>query len=109
MLYRSPEGDGDDVVLRIESGDESVRGDRWAAALLAAAGPNPFALVQRAVERAAALSGAPPATPLPPAAAVHWQMCGAGSSSRRQSRLWMLLHSMEQKYELDRVHQPVVA
>ena len=45
------------MVLRIESGDEAVRGDRWAAALLAAAGPDPFALVERAVARAAALSG----------------------------------------------------
>lgn len=48
------------MVLRIESGDEAVRGDRWAAALLAAAGPDPFALVERAVARAAALSGALP-------------------------------------------------
>lgn len=59
-LARNPEGDEDDVVLRIESGDAAVRGDRWAAALLAAAGPDPFALVERAVERAAALSGALP-------------------------------------------------
>ena len=60
MTARSPEGDDDDVVLRIESGDQAVRGDRWAAALLAAAGADPFALVERAVERAAALSGARP-------------------------------------------------
>jgi hypothetical protein len=62
-VARGTDGEGDGVVLRIESGDESVRGDRWAAALLAAAGPDPFALVERAVARAAALSGArvPPA------------------------------------------------
>ncbi len=57
-MARGTDGEGDGVVLRIESGDESVRGDRWAAALLAAAGPDPFALVERAVARAAALSGA---------------------------------------------------
>ena len=109
MLYRSPEGDGDDVVLRIDSGDESVRGDRWAAALLAAAGPDPFALVQRAVERAAALSGAPLCH------TSHSCCCCASADVRRRqlfaaaSRLWMLLRGTEQKCELDGVHQPIVA
>ena len=47
----------DDLVLRIESGDARVLGERWASSLLIAADPDPFALVERAVAAAAALSG----------------------------------------------------
>ena len=49
----------DDLVLRIESGDARVLGERWASSLLIAADPDPFALAERAVAAAAALSGGP--------------------------------------------------
>ena len=45
------------VILRIESGDESVLGSRWGQAVHISAGWNPFELVDRAVAAAAFLSG----------------------------------------------------
>ncbi|CAL8470414.1 g9956 [Coccomyxa elongata] len=47
----------DEIVLRIESGDSSVKGEKWATALYIAADMDPFALVERAVAAAAAMSG----------------------------------------------------
>ena len=58
------------MAIRIESGDENVRGARWEAALYVAAGRDPYALVEAAVAEAAKLSGgAKPRTAkcLPPA------------------------------------------
>ena len=43
--------------LRIESGDESVRANKWENALLCAAGHNPYDLVDSAVAAAAQISG----------------------------------------------------
>lgn len=43
--------------LRIESGDASVMASKWERALYVAAGNDPFALLDAAVGRAAALSG----------------------------------------------------
>ena len=48
----------DELVLRIESGDARVLGEKWSNSLLLAADWEPFALVERAVAAAAALSGA---------------------------------------------------
>lgn len=48
----------DEMVLRIESGDAKVLGERWQNSLLLAADMDPFALVERAVAAAAAMSGA---------------------------------------------------
>jgi hypothetical protein len=48
----------DEIVLRIESGDAQVLGQRWQNSLLLAADMDPFALVERAVAAAAAMSGA---------------------------------------------------
>ena len=45
------------MVLRIESGDATVKGEKWANALYLAADMDPFALVERAVAAAAAMSG----------------------------------------------------
>lgn len=45
------------MVLRIESGDSNVVGQKWANALYLAADTDPFALVERAVAAAAAMSG----------------------------------------------------
>jgi raffinose synthase len=45
------------MVLRMESGDEAVLGQRWPSAVLVAAGDDPFALVDAAVAAAAARSG----------------------------------------------------
>lgn len=45
------------MILRIESGDVSVLGQRWGQALYLAAGWDPFELVDRAVAGAASLSG----------------------------------------------------
>ena len=45
------------VVLRIESGDDSVLGSRWGHAVHISAGWDPFELVDRAVAAAAFLSG----------------------------------------------------
>lgn len=50
----------DEMVLRIESGDATVMGDKWANALYLAADWDPFALVERAVAAAASMSGAGP-------------------------------------------------
>ena len=47
----------DEIVLRIESGDAQVLGERFQNALLLAADMDPFALVERAVAAAAAVSG----------------------------------------------------
>ncbi len=47
----------EELVLRMESGDEGVVGERWEAALYVAAGRDPFELVDSAVTAAAALSG----------------------------------------------------
>ncbi|EIE27114.1 raffinose synthase [Coccomyxa subellipsoidea C-169] len=47
----------DEMVLRIESGDANVVGQNWANALYLAADSDPFALVERAVAAAAAMSG----------------------------------------------------
>ena len=47
------------MVLRIESGDAQVSGERWHNCLLLAADMDPFALVERAVAAAAAMSGRP--------------------------------------------------
>ena len=47
----------DEIVLRIESGDAGVMGERWHNSLLLAADMDPFALVERAVAAAAAMSG----------------------------------------------------
>ena len=47
----------EEMVLRIESGDSSVVGQKWANALYLAADTDPFALVERAVAAAAAMSG----------------------------------------------------
>ena len=47
----------DEIVLRIESGDAQVLGERFHNALLLAADMDPFALVERAVAAAAAMSG----------------------------------------------------
>lgn len=44
-------------MLRIESGDAQVLGERFQNALLLAADMDPFALVERAVAAAAAMSG----------------------------------------------------
>ena len=44
-------------MLRIESGDAEVTGERWQNSLLLAADMDPFALVERAVAAAAAMSG----------------------------------------------------
>ncbi len=49
----------DEIVLRIESGDAQVSGERWHNCLLLAADMDPFALVERAVAAAAAMSGRP--------------------------------------------------
>lgn len=43
--------------LRIESGDASVKASKWERALYIAAGTDPFALLDTAVAKAAALSG----------------------------------------------------
>ena len=45
------------MILRIESGDESVLGSRWGQAVHISAGWDPFELVDRAVGAAAFLSG----------------------------------------------------
>jgi hypothetical protein len=47
----------DELVLRIESGDARVLGDRWSNTLYLAADWEPFALVDRGVAEAAAISG----------------------------------------------------
>ncbi len=47
----------DTIVLRMESGDDAVLGQRWEHALYLAAGSDPYALVESAVAGAAALSG----------------------------------------------------
>ena len=47
----------DTLVLRMESGDDGVLGQRWERALYVAAGPDPFQLIESAVSAAAALSG----------------------------------------------------
>ncbi len=47
----------DTIVLRMESGDDAVLGQRWEHALYMAAGSDPYALVESAVAGAAALSG----------------------------------------------------
>ena len=47
----------EEMVLRIESGDASVVGEKWTNALYLAADSDPFALVERAVAAAAAMSG----------------------------------------------------
>ncbi len=44
-------------MLRVESGDERVSASSWDAVLYAAVGSDPFALVERGVAAAAALSG----------------------------------------------------
>ena len=44
-------------MLRIESGDSTVLGQRWNHALYIAAGRDPYELMERAVARAAGLSG----------------------------------------------------
>lgn len=43
--------------LRIESGDASVKASKWEHALYVAAGNDPYALLDVAVAKAAALSG----------------------------------------------------
>jgi Raffinose synthase or seed imbibition protein Sip1 len=45
-------------VLRIDSGDRSVRGSSWPHVLLACSGQEVFSLIERAVAKAATLSGA---------------------------------------------------
>ena len=45
------------MILRIESGDQSVQGSRWGQAVHISAGWDPFDLVDRAVAAAAFLSG----------------------------------------------------
>ena len=47
----------DTIVLRMESGDDAVLGQRWEHALYIAAGADPYQLVESAVAGAAALSG----------------------------------------------------
>ena len=47
----------DTIVLRMESGDDAVLGQRWEHALYIAAGLDPYQLVESAVAGAAALSG----------------------------------------------------
>jgi len=48
---------GDDLVLRLESGDENVKGKQWNAVLYMAAGWDPYSLLDRAIVSAARLSG----------------------------------------------------
>ena len=55
MFCRSAEPE--QTLLRIESGDEAVLGERWERALLVAAGQDPFELVDTAVTAAASMSG----------------------------------------------------
>eukprot|EP00887_Chlorella_sp_A99_P005545 scaffold1.g5545.t1 len=50
-------GQGDNLVLRLESGSPAVTANAWPAALLAAAGTDPYDLVRRAVRVGARLSG----------------------------------------------------
>lgn len=57
--------DDDEIVLRIESGDPQVLGQQWRNSLLLAADMDPFALVERAVAAAAAMSGAHAAAECP--------------------------------------------
>lgn len=45
------------MVLRLESGDENVKGDEWESVLFMAAGWDPFALLDRCIAAAAKLSG----------------------------------------------------
>ncbi len=45
------------VRLRVESGDASVKETKWERALYVAAGNDPFALLDAAVAKAAAMSG----------------------------------------------------
>ena len=47
----------DDLCIRIESGDAAVKAAKWEHALYIAAGSDPFALLDAAVARAAAMSG----------------------------------------------------
>eukprot|EP00210_Caulerpa_lentillifera_P006619 g6324.t1 len=46
-----------EIVLRIESGDETVRAMKWNSVLYVSAGWNPFQLLDRAIPSAARLSG----------------------------------------------------
>ena len=48
---------GNDLRLRIESGDASVKATKWERTLYVAAGSDPFVLLDNAIARAAALSG----------------------------------------------------
>lgn len=50
-------GAQEELHIRIESGDSSVRGSQWPGALLCAAGWEPFSLVEHAVAVAGSLSG----------------------------------------------------
>lgn len=58
-LRPSPRGktDPDSLYLRIESGDASAKSDSWDQALYIAAGGDPFALLDTAIAKAAAMSG----------------------------------------------------
>lgn len=49
--------DPDRLCIRMESGDASVKAERWDQALYIAAGNNPFTLLDTAVANAAAMSG----------------------------------------------------
>jgi raffinose synthase len=49
--------DPEKLLLRMESGDDSVLGERWQSGLYVAAGNDPFELVDSAVAAAAAISG----------------------------------------------------
>lgn len=49
--------DPEKLLVRIESGDDSVLGERWQSGLYVAAGSDPFELVDSAVAAAAAISG----------------------------------------------------
>ena len=76
----------DELVLRVESGDARVLGEKWSNSLLLAADWEPFALVERAVAAAAALSGAlspPPANLLYP---TQKSTRGPGPCSSQRAR-----------------------
>jgi hypothetical protein len=46
-----------DLILRIESGDQNVKGSEWPSALLVATGRDIFKLIEESVAHAARLSG----------------------------------------------------
>lgn len=55
--YARSSADPEQLLLRMESGDDSVLGERWQSALYVAAGGDPFELIDAAVAAAAAICG----------------------------------------------------